>query len=912
MKEKEVPPPVQKDFFDQITEGDWMKRNFHDYTHTTSENSLGMFSIGRPYSRGLVKLDKDMNGTNRGVAIQNAVRTVITTMSNFEKKGRKMNLSFGSGNGSYVNGDTVVIDTQAFDPKYKKMFLEDENKMLDATIGFAVHEMLHRIKTHVGYVQPRNGYTGTAIQKKQEHFFRQMFWNLIEDERIEHAGGILVPGYAPYLAAAKRFAYAKSADARVEIAAMLAMGDRIMREIHEFADTMWHFVRYPAGLQRILVNRYEKELTKLRDLMTPFPETEADVMRVSSIMYDMVAEKVKELTTPPPQESQGKGGESEDNKDGEEGEPSKGGKKSKKDKKDEDKSEEKQDKDSDGEGDEDQKQDKQDKSEEDKDDDKQDSDGGGESKKDKKDKDDTESEEEEQEKPKSGGKGDKEESEDDEDPEEEEPEGKSGSKGDEDDDSENEDESGNSGQDDDDEVDPEDSENDEDKSDDDKDGDGDDAPENTDKGEEEDSDGGDDKNDKGGKGSANSKGDSDEDGDSDGDDPQDGDQEKGDASDKPDLSNEDKPGMTPEELAERQEKLMEKLQEMMEKGFEPADLSGNVAQATEAKAEANLKVAWSGMSRIRAAIAQDEKGGEPGEFVTKAHEFPKTEHLKSNHIPIHWIDKSSLPKTTNLRENSKARYASALSVVAPFASALRTKLMRLNRNHIVTRRGLFEGELDETRLADTRARTQFKDFYTDTRNVKNPGATIVLLIDESGSMAGLEAELARMIAVMFERATDGLNSIELFVYGHTTGPLRGDTATTVIHKYYEGRKTGDRECLGQIAAYDTNRDGHAILEVGLRVRALTNNPKNPVIMFVVSDGQPSASTPAGFTGVSYTKKATEYLEKHQNTRCIHIAIHENIPSKDMFKEFVKFTNFASLVRDIGGLLERIVTQANRV
>ena len=159
---------------------------------------------------------------------------------------------------------------------------------------------------------------------------------------------------------------------------------------------------------------------------------------------------------------------------------------------------------------------------------------------------------------------------------------------------------------------------------------------------------------------------------------------------------------------------------------------------------------------------------------------------------------------------------------------------------------------------------------------------------------------------MFERALEGVNNVDFYCYGHTTG--RDDS--THINTYFEGREKSDRKNLGKIYAHNTNRDGHAILEVVGRVRSKVKKDM-PIIMFMISDGMPSARVPNGYNQKEYLKKCVNTVEKYSNTQIIHIAIEKGIPSKDMYNQFLEFTDHRTMVKDIGKVLKKVMTKQQK-
>lgn len=250
-------------------------------------------------------------------------------------------------------------------------------------------------------------------------------------------------------------------------------------------------------------------------------------------------------------------------------------------------------------------------------------------------------------------------------------------------------------------------------------------------------------------------------------------------------------------------------------------------------------------------------------------------------------------------------YDDSLAEVRTSASSLRAELQKMNRNTEITNTGLFEGTFDDGMLVD--AIIGAKNVFSETFKIQNRGAVILLGIDESGSMQSSgNWRRAQQIAVLFERALDGVNNIDFFCYGHTT--LYDETLSakpTAINCYYEGRKKGNRRTLGKIYHHNTNRDGHAILEMVARTRERA--PKDsPIIMFMISDGEPSESVPHGYSKKQYTKKCVDRVEQRLNTTVIHIAIESGIDSASMFNHYVKFTDHRTLVKDVSRLLKTIV------
>jgi hypothetical protein len=332
-------------------------------------------------------------------------------------------------------------------------------------------------------------------------------------------------------------------------------------------------------------------------------------------------------------------------------------------------------------------------------------------------------------------------------------------------------------------------------------------------------------------------------------------------------------------------------------------LMKEIAKADTTQTTTNMTMR-DGNNSLLLKMDEAEKEGAEQDLEDREQELPMEmdihNDLQANTIITKLVDKG---KDTNDFE-----YDRILAEVSGDAALLRGQIVKFNRNRSDTYRGLYEGEFDEDALVE--AKLGAKNTYKQSAKIVNDGATILLGIDESGSMSG-EVPLARKIAVIFERALAGTPNIDFYCYGHTTGsqwdvsdPI-DQTDPTIIHAYYEGKKRGVRSCLANIDAYSGNRDGHAMLQMVNRVRMQTDKP---IIFFLVSDGEPSASVPSGFSKTGYTKHCAEELEKYHNCQVIHIASDMSVRSDLMFTKYIKFRNMNELVTGIGALLKKTVTK----
>lgn len=251
-------------------------------------------------------------------------------------------------------------------------------------------------------------------------------------------------------------------------------------------------------------------------------------------------------------------------------------------------------------------------------------------------------------------------------------------------------------------------------------------------------------------------------------------------------------------------------------------------------------------------------------------------------------------------EDNMQEYTSKLSKVTRFAGTI-AKLLQVNyRDSKVHLRGMRNGHLDTSKLAEVKQ--GIPTVYMKTGEVKSQKVSVCLLIDESGSMHGGKIDNAQTSAILFNEALKKVSGVELFVYGHTCD--QNEDNSTDIYVYKEpgfNRKFA----LGSVTARCCNRDGVAIYEVAKRVRRFT---KDPVIMLVLSDGSPAATGYGGNRGIEHTREMVVAVQK-MDFYVVQVAIGRNDDSAKMFDRFVTFTDISQLPIDLGSLMRGLVRKA---
>lgn len=249
------------------------------------------------------------------------------------------------------------------------------------------------------------------------------------------------------------------------------------------------------------------------------------------------------------------------------------------------------------------------------------------------------------------------------------------------------------------------------------------------------------------------------------------------------------------------------------------------------------------------------------------------------------------------QQGHSATYRNGLSKVKKYAKGLANKLQLSYENREVRTAYLRSGDFDTRRIADAVIGVQ--NVYQQQHTVKSKPVALGLLIDESGSMWGDKIEQAGECAILFQEALKNVPEVQVFIYGHSADHARA--LTTEMYVYQEPGHH-PKAALGNVRARGCNRDGVAIEQTANRIRQHT---KDSCVLFVISDGEPNADDYCGNSAVKHTRQSVEKVEK-DNFTVIQIAIEPEVPSEQMFKNFVKLTTLNTLVKEVGQLLKKVL------
>ena len=252
-------------------------------------------------------------------------------------------------------------------------------------------------------------------------------------------------------------------------------------------------------------------------------------------------------------------------------------------------------------------------------------------------------------------------------------------------------------------------------------------------------------------------------------------------------------------------------------------------------------------------------------------------------------------RTANGNEDE---YKKIVRRISPYIQSIKKVLKTSNRNYEFNIHGCRSGLLDESKLAE--AYQGVPQVYIRKGKVETTGSSVVVLIDESGSMHDgtyFRGKIGRAqeAAVLIKEALKGTGT-ELYIYGHSADLIY--SGATEITIYQEGdSKSISPYALSQVEAKYENRDGTAILETAKRVRKKT---KNPILMFVLSDGCPCAHGYWGIESELDVREKVKTVEKMGFT-VVQVTI-------DTLKETScrrMFTNIVHLEKDLVELPKKL-------
>ena len=257
-------------------------------------------------------------------------------------------------------------------------------------------------------------------------------------------------------------------------------------------------------------------------------------------------------------------------------------------------------------------------------------------------------------------------------------------------------------------------------------------------------------------------------------------------------------------------------------------------------------------------------------------------------------------------KGDETRYKKIALEVSPHINAIKKILKTSNRNYEFNIHGCRSGLLDEAKIAE--AYQGVPQVYIRKGKVETSNSSVVVLIDESGSMSGgshyySKVAMAKRAAILIREALKGTGT-DLYVYGHSADSIY--SGTTEITVYQEGKSSNiSPYALSEVRARYENRDGTAILEVAKRVRKKTSDQ---ILMFVLSDGLPCAHHYWGRESELDVQKKVKKVEGMDFT-VVQVTI-DNMNEescKRMFSNVIHLENdLADLPRKLGKVIKKAI------
>lgn len=287
--------------------------------------------------------------------------------------------------------------------------------------------------------------------------------------------------------------------------------------------------------------------------------------------------------------------------------------------------------------------------------------------------------------------------------------------------------------------------------------------------------------------------------------------------------------------------------------------------------------------------------------------------LNSNEIKDEWDSKEIADECKQIKddvfivkqEDYERRYKADFDTVKQHINGLVNTFSKFFVEQEYRLTGMRRGVLDTNKLAE--AYQAVETVYSNKFKRTTPGLDVCVLIDESGSMSGTNIASARKCAILLNEVFLRLKQCDFYVYGHTADNRHMGEVTINVYRDHWNR---NRYALGKVESYSNNKDSVAIEETYKMVRKQTSKP---LLMFVISDGAPSAYGLGGQPAVEEVKKVVNRIESNGDTLVCQIAIESYFRPQDMFNHYVVMTNMNTFPSDLSGyVMNTLISKLKRV
>lgn len=252
-------------------------------------------------------------------------------------------------------------------------------------------------------------------------------------------------------------------------------------------------------------------------------------------------------------------------------------------------------------------------------------------------------------------------------------------------------------------------------------------------------------------------------------------------------------------------------------------------------------------------------------------------------------------------ERAAELYAKLVANLNDGINSLTGRLKNIFQNDLEEKSYRASGKLNYKRVNSGRLTARV--FDKNKLPSEKSEAAVMILVDESGSMSGRNAETAKQTAIALAEVFGNLH-VPVYIIGFTADTSGHDA----VHNHYVTWKNTRKERLRllDITARCNNFDGYSIRYGGKILEKCNAKHK---LMIVVSDGSPACSAYRGADGIADTKDAIRSVRKFADVLGVLIGPYSVEDLQNMYgNDFINVTRVNELFAQ---LAKRVVKIVNR-
>lgn len=252
-------------------------------------------------------------------------------------------------------------------------------------------------------------------------------------------------------------------------------------------------------------------------------------------------------------------------------------------------------------------------------------------------------------------------------------------------------------------------------------------------------------------------------------------------------------------------------------------------------------------------------------------------------------------------DRAQSLYANLMEKLRPGINSLYGRLRNIFQNDVEVTDYRAAGKLNFKRVNSGRMTARVFDKHRlPSEKAKT---AIMIMVDESGSMSGRNAETAKQTAIALAETFYRLN-IPTYIIGFTADTSGYDA----VHNHYVTWKNSMNERLRllDITARHNNFDGYSIRYGGELLKRVNAEHK---LMVVVSDGSPACSAYRGVEGLADTKDAIRQVKSFADVLGVLIGSYDVEDLQSMYgNDFINVKVVNDLFEKIAKRIVHIVNK----